>query len=116
MSEHDLLADLAKHGLMAWQASFVVGFLKGAPSIYQLLTAPPGTGKMFAAVATVRELAYRGAKRILILAPAQLCEMWGTRISEAQSQLPVSIVTRRTYREMVAAVPVGQSPWTASGV
>jgi hypothetical protein len=42
--------------------------------------------------------------------------MWQTRIREAQSDIPVSMVTRRTYREMVAAVPVGQSPWAASGV
>jgi hypothetical protein len=113
---HDLRADLAKRGLRAWQATFVASFLSADSSAFQLLAAPPGTGKMFAAVATVRELADRGARRILILAPAYLCDMWQTRIREAQSDIPVSMVTRRTYREMVAAVPVGQSPWAASGV
>ena len=132
MSEQDLLADLAKRGLRAWQATFVASFVNADPSAtqqqvwagktflarsaFQLLAAPVGTGKMFAAVATVRELVARGSRRILILAPTNLCEVWWTRIGEAQSEVPVSTVTRRTYREMVAAVPVEQSPWSTSGV
>jgi superfamily II DNA or RNA helicase len=117
MSEQDLLSELRNRGLRAWQAAFVVSFLNADPSAFQLLVAPTGTGKMFAAVAAVQELAARGAKRILILAPAYLlCEAWRTRISEAQSHLPVSSVTRSTYREMEAAVPIGKSPWAANGV
>ena len=64
MSDQKLLAELRSRGLRAWQASFVVSFLNDDPSPLQLLAAPPGTGKMFAAVAAVRELVIRGAKRI----------------------------------------------------
>lgn len=116
MTEQGLLAELGNRGLRAWQATFVASFLNADPSAFQLLAGPPGTGKMFAAVAAVRELAARGAKRILVLAPAPLREAWRTKIGDEQSHLPVSSVTRHTYREMEAAVPVGQSPWAASGV
>jgi superfamily II DNA or RNA helicase len=116
MSEQELLAELGNRGLRAWQANFVASFLNADPSAVQLLAAPPGTGKMFAAVTVVRELADRGAKRILVLTPAILCEAWRTRVAEAQSQLPVYSVTRREYREMEATVPLGQSPWSVNGV
>jgi superfamily II DNA or RNA helicase len=108
MTEQGLLAKLGNRGLRAWQATFVASFLNADPPAFQLLTAPPGTGKMFAAVAAVRELAARGAKRILVLAPAALCEVWRTNIGDEHSHLPVSSVNRHTYREMEAAVPVGQ--------
>src|SRR5207249_8944745 len=111
MSQQELLAELGNRGLRAWQAMFVASFLNAEPSAFQLLAAPPGTGKMFAAVATVEQLVGQGARRILVLAPAYLCEAWRTRIGEAQSALPVAIVTRRSYREMEADGPVGQSPW-----
>lgn len=116
MTEQGLPAQLGDRGLRPWQAAFVASFLNADPSAFQLLTAPPGTGKMFAAVAAVRELAARGAKRILVLAPASLCEAWRTKIGDGLTHLPVSIVNRHTYREMEAAVSVGQSPWAARGV
>ncbi len=116
MTDQDLLSELRNRGLRAWQATFVTSFLNADPPAFQVLAAPPGTGKMFTAVAAVRELVARGAKRILVLAPAYLCEAWRTKIAGEQSHLPVSSVTRHTYREMEAAVPVGQSPWAASGV
>jgi superfamily II DNA or RNA helicase len=116
MNEQDLLVELGDRGLRAWQATFVVSLLNPNSSAFQLLAAPPGTGKMYATVAAIRELAIRGATRMLILAPAYVCEAWRTRIGEAQSQLPVSSVTRREYREMEAAVPVGQSPWATTAV
>jgi superfamily II DNA or RNA helicase len=116
MTDQGLLSELRNRGLRAWQATFVASFMNADPPAFQLLAAPPGTGKMFAAVAAVRELAARGAKRILVLAPAYLCEAWRTKIGDAQSHLPVSSVSRQTYREMEAAVPIGQSPWAASGV
>ncbi len=116
MSQQDFLAELANRGLRAWQATFVASFLNADPSPFQLLTAPPGTGKMFASVAIVRELVDRGAERILVLAPAYLCEAWRARIAEAQSGLLVTIVTRPVYRELEASVAVGQSPWVVGGV
>ena len=116
MSDQEFLAKLGNRGLRPWQATFVVSFLNADPSVAQLLAAPPGTGKMFAAVAAVRELADRGTTRILVLTPAILCQAWRTRIAEAQSKLPVYSVTRREYREMEAAVPVGHSPWSVDGV
>jgi ERCC4-related helicase len=116
MSERDLLVELRNRGLRAWQATFVASFLNADPSAVQLLAAPTGTGKMVATVAAMRELAERGAKRILVLTPASLCQVWRTRIGEVQSQLPVYSVARHSYREMEAAVPVGHSPWAANGV
>jgi hypothetical protein len=116
MSQQDLLAELANRGLRAWQATFVASFLNADPSPFQMLAAPPGTGKMFAAIAIIRELVDRGSKRILILAPAYLCEAWRMRIGETQSDLPVNIVTRLGYREMEASVPIGQSPWIGVGI
>lgn len=116
MSQQDLLTELANRGLRAWQATFVASFLNADPSPFQMLAAPPGTGKTFAAIAIIRELVDRGAKRILILVPAYLCEAWRMRIGEAQSDLPVTVITRLGYREIEASVPVGQSPWGGAGI
>ncbi len=113
MSEMDLQSPPAPLKLRQYQASFVNALLETETPVGCLLTAPTGTGKMFAVVASVGRLVARGANHILVLAPnTALCEQWRERLREAQVQLPAVGVTRYVYREMVAAVPIGQSPWT----
>jgi len=116
MNEKGILASLQSQGLQSWQAKFVASFLEAESAAFQLLTAPPGTGKVQACIAIATELAVQKAKRILVLTPAPLCEEWRTRLCDAQSQVPVFLVTRQAYREIEASVQVGQSPWNAGGI
>jgi ERCC4-related helicase len=116
MNDQGILGSLQNSGLRAWQATFVAGFLKADSPPFQLLAAPAGTGKMYSSVAIVADLVAQGVKRILVLAPTYLCDAWQQRVGAAQSQLLVFLVTRRAFREMEAAVPIGESPWAGDGV
>jgi len=116
MNEQGILASLQSRGLQAWQAKFVASFLEAESADFQLLTASSGTGKMQTCIAIATELATKEAKRILVLTPASLCEEWRTRLGDAQSQVPVFLVTRQVYRELEAAVQIGQSPWEGRGI
>jgi len=111
MNEQGNLESLERRGLQAWQAKFVESFLEEGSGAFHLLTAPPGTGKVQACIAIAADLAAQEAKRILVLAPAPLCEEWRARLRAEQSQVPVFLVTRQAYRELEASVQVGQSPW-----
>jgi DNA polymerase III delta prime subunit len=116
MTHQEFLASLRARGLRAWQANFVTSFLEEDSAAFHLLTAPPGTGKTYTGVAIARELAERHAKRMLVLLPAPLCEGWAGRLRDAQSELPVLVVTRKVIRAIESALPIGQSPWDAEGV
>ena len=116
MNEQGVLASLQSRGLQAWQAKFVASFLEAESAGSQLLTGPSGTGKMQTCIAIATELAAKEAKRILVLTPASLCEEWWTRLGDAQSQVPVFLVTRQVYRELEAAVQIGQSPWVGRSI
>jgi superfamily II DNA or RNA helicase len=116
VNDQSVVASLQSRGFRAWQARFIASFLEADAAPFQLLAAPTGTGKMHASTEIAAETAARGAHRILVLAPAPICEAWQRRLDSAQSHLPVVLVTRQTFREMVAAVPIGQSPWTAGGI
>src|SRR5437899_2683513 len=113
MNQEEVLASLQSRGLRAWQAKFAASFLETDSTAFQLLAAPPGTGKMYSSVAIVAELVTRGAKRILALPPASLCDVWRERLGKAQSVLPVVLVTRPVFREIESEVPIGESPWNA---
>jgi superfamily II DNA or RNA helicase len=116
MNQQEILASLQSRGLRAWQASFAASFLNADSSTFQLLAAPPGTGKTYVSVAIAAELVARQAKRILILSPNMiLCEQWTARLGDI-STIPVVLVTRRVFREMEAALPIGQSPWKSDGI
>jgi SNF2 family DNA or RNA helicase len=116
MTHQEFLASLRLRGLRAWQANFVASFLEEDSAAFHLLTAPPGTGKTYTGVAIAKELAERHAKRMLVLLPASLCEGWAGRLRDAQSDLPVLVVTRKVIRSIESALPIGQSPWDAEGV
>ena len=116
MNHQELLASLQGRGLFAWQATFIASFLETDSTPFHLLTAPPGTGKTYASVAIAAELVARRAKRMLALPPASLCEEWSERLRDAQSEIPVLLVTRQVFREMEAALPIGQSPWNAENI
>src|SRR4051812_15168620 len=110
MNRQEFLASLQSRGLRAWQANFAASFLDAEAAAFHLLAAPPGTGKTYANVVITAELVSRGARRILALAPAPLCEAWKERLTEAQTRIPVVLVTRPVFREMEAALPIGRSP------
>jgi ERCC4-related helicase len=116
MNTQDILNSLRSRGLQSWQAKFVASFLEAGSPPFQLLAAPPGTGKTQACIAIATEIAAQEAKRILVLTPAPLCEEWRTRLGDALSKIPVFFVNRQTYRELEAAVQIGQSPWYARGI
>lgn len=116
MNRQEVLASLQSRGFRAWQANFVASFLEADSPAFQLLTGPPGSGKMYTSIAIAAELVSRGAKRILVLAPAAICEAWRERLTDAQSKIPVVFVTRPVFREMEAVVPIGRSPWCADGI
>jgi len=116
MNAKELLASLQSRGLRAWQANFTVSFLEDNSPAFHLLAAPTGTGKMFTSIVIAAELVKRGAKRMLVLPPAPLCEQWKVRLAEAQSEIPALSVTRQIFREMEAALPIGQSPWNVNGI
>lgn len=116
MNKQELLALLQSRGLLAWQANFAASFLEANSPDFHLLAAPPGTGKMYASSAILPELVREGARRMLVLAPASLCEAWKERLGQAQSEVPVLLVTRRVLREIEADLPIGQSSWDADGI
>lgn len=116
MNEESILVSLQSRGLQAWQAKFVASFLETESAAFHLLTAPPGTGKVHACIAIAAELAAREAERILVLTPATMCEEWRTRLSDAQSYVPVFLVTRQAYRELEATSQIGQPPWNARSI
>ena len=108
MTKQELLALFQSRGLRAWQADFAASFFDTDSSTFQLLAAPPGTGKTYVSVAIAAELVARQSKRILILSPNMiLCEQWTERLGDI-STIPVVLVTRRVFREMEAALPIGQ--------
>lgn len=116
MNHDEFLLSLQNRGLRAWQANFVAAFLAPDSAAFHLLTAPPGTGKSYASIVVAAELALEKRKRMLVLPPATLCEEWRSRLGDAVSDLAVLLVTRQVFREMEAAVPIGESPWDADGV
>ena len=116
MSTQDLLSQLRERGLTAWQADFVVSFVKAGSSPFHILSAPPGAGKARAGTSLVGEIARGRAKRILVLTPAALCFQWTDRLITEDTGMPVSLVNRKTYRELQAASLVGDSPWDAGGI
>ncbi|MDZ4781096.1 MAG: DEAD/DEAH box helicase [Planctomycetia bacterium] len=116
MNQQEFLLLLQSRGLRSWQANFVVSFLETDSAAFHLLAAPPGTGKSYTSIAIAAELASRGARRMLVLPPASLCEEWRERLGSAQSELPVVFVTRQVFREMEAAVPIGESPLNVDGI
>ena len=116
MSQQEFLRVLQDRGLRSWQANFIAAFLESNSAAFHTLSAPPGTGKSFTSIAIATELASRGARRMLVLAPAPLCEQWRQRLDDAQSKLPVVLVTRRIYRELEAAVRIGECPLNANGI
>src|SRR5258708_6228218 len=98
MTKQELLAHFQRRGLRAWQASFAAAFLETDTSTFQLLAAPPGTGKTYVSVAIAAELVARQANRILILSPNMiLCEQWAARLDDVKSTIPVLLVTRRVF-------------------
>ena len=116
MNHQEFLLSLQSRGLRAWQANFVVSFLETDSSAFHLLAAPPGMGKSYTSISIAAELASRGARRILVLPPASLCDEWRERLGNAQSVLPVVRVTGQNFREIEAARPIGESPLNANGI
>jgi SNF2 family DNA or RNA helicase len=116
MNASEFLLSLQRIGLRLWQANFIVSFLESNSADSHLLTAPPETGKSYTSIAIAAEMTSRGAERLLVSAPAPLCEEWCKRLGDAQSKLPVVHVTRRIYREMEAAVSVGECPLKADAI
>ncbi len=116
MTHQEFLLSLQSRGLRAWQANFVAFFLEAEATPFHLLAAPPGTGKTYTSISIAAELASRGARRILVLPPASLCDEWRQGLDKAQSELPVVRVTGQNFREMEAALPIGEPPLNADGI
>jgi superfamily II DNA or RNA helicase len=116
MSSHDLLSRLRERGLKAWQAEFAQSFVKDGATPFQVLVSPPGTGKSRTTAALVAELFRGETRRVLVLAPSEVCSVWGLTFRMVEPELTVRVVARKSYRELEAASPVGGSPWAQVGV
>lgn len=117
MSSEGILFRMRELGLAAWQANFVESFLEVGSSAFQVLVAPPGTGKSHTAAALVAEFTRSEPRRILVLVPTlALRFQWALSVRRVEPENPVQVIDRRAFRELVATFPLGQSPWSAAGV
>jgi superfamily II DNA or RNA helicase len=116
MNRHQLLELFRGRGLKAWQAAFAASVLEIDPPAYYLLEGMPGTGKKHVGVVITTELVARGARRVLVLPPASLCEGWKGSLEIAHIGLPVTFVTRRVFRELEDGLKASESPWNSDGI
>lgn len=102
--------------LAAFQVEFIHKFLAPDSPPFHQLVAPTGTGKTAVAIAIIGEVAASSqANRVLVLVPAlALGDYIVYQLQERTGDIPVEWINQRTYRELVARVPVGASPWPAS--
>jgi len=101
-------------GLLPFQAQFAVDFLESEEKPYQELVSPTGTGKMNLAAALIAYQMERGSnKRSLVLAPAQVLNVWQSALSSRlSSELATpTVVDRKTYLQMESLAHEGESPW-----
>jgi hypothetical protein len=92
---------------------FVTDFLRPDAAPYQVLAAPPGSGKSFVARKLVQALlAHGGANRILVVVPrAVLRQQYQDLLGSSLPQVTVLAVDRAAYRELEARVHPEENPW-----
>jgi superfamily II DNA or RNA helicase len=99
----------------SYQAKLVQDVLEAAVPVRHLLVAPVGTGKTTAAMSLVKEIVKASPNyRILIIGPRVTLEMYEQRLARAIPTANVTLLTRRTIRELEAAanesLPIWSSP------
>lgn len=112
MSNELTLETMRAEGLLPDQARFFLDlFADGSPPHHQLC-AHPGTGKSFIAAFLIdRITATASDNRVLVLGPEPLVEQFLYRLRERSPSVQAAFVNRRQYRELVASVAIGESPW-----
>jgi superfamily II DNA or RNA helicase len=121
MTKKEKLGYFRSKGLLPFQTEFAVDFTDSTEGSYWLLVSPVGTGKThLGACLAAFELKMDLNKAILVICPAALLLQWKYVLQEvfSKNDLAVSplIVDRKTYLELEAQVPVGQSPWNVPSV
>lgn len=89
-------------------------FLESEDKPYQELVSPASTGKTNLAAALIAYQMERGSnKRSLVLAPAQVLNVWQSALSSWLSPelAPPTVVDRKTYLQMESLAREGESPW-----
>jgi superfamily II DNA or RNA helicase len=98
----------------SYQAKLVQDVLEAAVPVRHLLVAPVGTGKTTAAMSLAKEMVKANPNcRILIIGPRLILEMYEQRLARAIPTANVTLVTRRTIRELEASAkdtPIWPSP------
>jgi superfamily II DNA or RNA helicase len=95
--------------ILDYQLEPALACLKGASRI--LLADEVGLGKTVQAALLLAELAARGeADRVLVLAPASLCDQWAEELSH-RFHLEPQVVDGRTLRYLASWSSADEGPW-----
>ncbi|HEY2153711.1 MAG TPA: SNF2-related protein, partial [Vicinamibacterales bacterium] len=101
----------ARIDMLPFQLEPVLAVLRGLGTRL-LLADEVGLGKTIQAGLIASELRARGAvDRILVLAPAGLCEQWSHELKE-RFALDTPSVDARSLRRLAAELPIGINPWS----
>ena len=112
MQDQVLINKFREQGCRAYQAEFAAEFLRPDAAHYQLLAAPVGSGKFYVASRIVPYmLGHEMVRRILVLTPSALAQAWHASLAGTCGTVPNIVISRQSYRELVAETPVGESPW-----
>lgn len=112
MADQELLQRFREQGCTAYQGLFASEFLRPESPRYHLLGAPVGSGKIYVATRVASYmLKHELARRVLVLTPSSLAQMWHVRLAEACEGMPSIVVSRPAYRELLARTPVNELPW-----
>jgi superfamily II DNA or RNA helicase len=100
--------------LTPYQSKLIQDVLAAPVPVRHLLVAPAGSGKSTAAMALGRTMVKANPDcRILIIGPRLILEMYEQRLARAIPTASVTLVTRRTIRELEASAkdtPIWPSP------
>ena len=109
-ADQELLQRFREQGCTAYQGLFASEFVRQGSPRYQLLGAPVGSGKVYVASRIVSYmLKHDMARRVLVLTPSPLTQMWCARLREVDVRS--IMVSRQAYRELLAGTLIGESPW-----
>ncbi|NLY02494.1 MAG: hypothetical protein GXY83_40960 [Rhodopirellula sp.] len=112
MTEQELLAVFREARCFPHQAQFAAKFFAEGAAAYHLLITSLGMGKMYLASMIVDHAIEKDdAQRVLVLAPPSLCPSWCDMLRDKLTTEAVVPVSAAGFRELEAAVSVGQSPW-----